>query len=273
MIRRLLSLALAVAAPLLALALAASSPAQAQVSGGVTTAKICDPATLANCAKPNSDGSINVKGALTVNAGTNTSTAALALETGGNLSGAKTDLDSVSTSTASTATNTAATATSTASTATNTSSTATNLGAAGATACATDTGSCSINALLQRLAVDITAVKTQLGAAPMQATGGAVTVGVSSTDGSGTITTGGSPQALFSGATPTNGFKVAIPSSTPAAFICWLSDTTATPSATTPGSYPVQAAGQYSSEVGEKPAGPVYLTCPTTGQAFSAKKW
>jgi len=42
--------------------------------------------------------------------------------------------------------------------------TATDLGAPGATACATDTGACSLNALLQRLAQDVTAVKTAVAA-------------------------------------------------------------------------------------------------------------
>ena len=97
-------------------------------------------------------------------------------------------------------------------------------------------------------------------------------VSATSTDASGAIAAGGAAQDVF-GAAPANGFKIAIPSATPAAFTCWLSDTTPTPSAATAGSYPVQAGGQYSSEVGEKPAGRVYLQCPTTGQVFSAKRW
>jgi len=106
-----------------------------------------------------------------------------------------------------------------------------------------------------------------------QAPQGVGLVSATSADGSGTIAAGGAAQLLFGGATPVNGFKVAIPSTTPAAFTCWISDTTATPSASAAGAYPVQAGGQYSTEVGEKPAGPVYLTCPTTGQVFSAKRW
>jgi hypothetical protein len=50
----------------------------------------------------------------------------------------------------------------------------TNLGAPGATACATDTGSCSVNAFLQRLAQRLTTINTTLGT-PMQASGGSVT--------------------------------------------------------------------------------------------------
>lgn len=93
-----------------------------------------------------------------------------------------------------------------------------------------------------------------------------------STDGSTTITTGGTAQVLFGGATPADGFKVAFPSATSGS-VCWVSDTTTTPSATTPGSYPLYEQGQWSTEVGEKPAGPVYITCPLTGTVISAKRW
>ena len=88
-----------------------------------------------------------VSGSLTANAGTNLNTSALALESGGNL----------------------------ASTATNTAGAATDLGAPGASACSTDTGSCSLNALLQRIAQRLSTSITTLNA-PMQASGG--TVGV-----------------------------------------------------------------------------------------------
>lgn len=47
----------------------------------------------------------------------------------------------------------------------------TDLGAPGATVCATDTGSCSLNALAQRLAQRLSTLNTTLGS-PMQATGG-----------------------------------------------------------------------------------------------------
>lgn len=103
--------------------------------------------------------------------------------------------------------------------------------------------------------------------------GDGLPINSTSTDGSTTQTTGGTAQALFSGATPTNGFKVALPSASQSSTPCWISDTTTTPSATTAGSYPVFLQGQYSSEVGEKPVGPVYINCPTTGQVISAKKW
>ena len=75
----------------------------------------------------------------------------------------------------------------------------TDLGPPGATACATDTGSCSINALAQRLAQRLTTVNTTLGS-PFQAGGSignttfAATQGTSPWVVSGT-TTAGSTQA------------------------------------------------------------------------------
>jgi hypothetical protein len=75
-------------------------------------------------------------GSVTANAGTNLNTSALALDT------------TVGT-------------------------TNTDIGPPGATACATDNGSCSLNALLQRIAQRATSILTALGT-PMQQTGGTV---------------------------------------------------------------------------------------------------
>lgn len=77
-------------------------------------------------------------------------------ETGGNLATAAAN-------TGTTATNTGTTATNTGTTATNTGTTNTNLGAPGATACTTDTASCSLNQFLQRIAQRITTLITNLG--------------------------------------------------------------------------------------------------------------
>lgn len=78
-------------------------------------------------------GTFPVTGTVTANAGTNLNTSALALETGGNLAQVVTDF-----------------------------------GAPGATACATDTASCSNNQLMQRLAQRLTTINTTLGT-PFQA--------------------------------------------------------------------------------------------------------
>lgn len=88
-----------------------------------------------------------VSGTVTANAGTNTSTAALALETGGNLAQIVTDF-----------------------------------GAPGATACTTDTASCNQNQQLQRLAQRLTSIVTALGS-PFQAGGsiGNTSFGISGT--------------------------------------------------------------------------------------------
>lgn len=114
--------------------------------------------------------------------------------------------------------------------------------------------------------VDASGAQTCVAANPCAA---AIT-GSASANGSSTITTGGVAQALFSGAAPVHGWKV----QNLGASNCYVSDETTTPSASTAGSYTVFAnGGQYSTEPGQLPVGPVYLTCPTTGQAFSAQKW
>jgi hypothetical protein len=64
----------------------------------------------------------------------------------------------------------------------------TNLGPPGATVCATDTGSCSLNALLQRLAQRLTTINSTLGT-PAQATGATVQAVPSTTGGVSFTTT------------------------------------------------------------------------------------
>ena len=171
-----------------------------------------------------------------------------------------------------------------ASTAANQATANTSLGqiATNTTGAATAANQTTANTKLDTVATNQTAVQATPGSDATKAVSVqgctsckavSVLTGATSTNGSGTITTGGAAQALFGGVTPTNGFKIAIPSATNDGTVCWVSDTTTTPSATTAGSYPVFAQGQWSSEPGEKPAGPVYLTCQTTGQPFSAKRW
>jgi len=100
-----------------------------------------------------------VSGTVTANAGTNLNTSALALETGGNLAQIVTDF-----------------------------------GAPGATACASDTASCSNNQLMQRLAQRLTTINTTLGT-PLQA-GGSVNPS--------TIATWGLMSGTTPGTAPTN---------------------------------------------------------------------
>lgn len=134
-------------------------------------------------------------------------------------------------------------------------------GKACAAAAAAATGATAANQTLANTKLDT--LHTDMLARPGAAT---------AADGSTTQTAGGTAQALFSGATPANGWKVAIPAASPGA-VCWVSDTTTTPSATTAGSYPAFAQGQYATEPGERPSGPVYVNCPTTGMPISAKRW
>jgi hypothetical protein len=112
----------------------------------------------------------------------------------------------------------------------------TDLGPPGATACATDTGSCSLNALLQRIAQRIS---TALGGTTVSGTvtaNGAANV--TATDCSGTITSGGGAQNAFTAQTTLHGFTIAnIDTTEP----LWISFTT-TAAASGAGSYPLPAA-------------------------------
>lgn len=141
---------------------------------------LCDATTPTQCAAVSSGGAVKVDASATIQP---VSATVLPLPTGAgtaaNQSTIITNTGNTATSTATTATNTGTTATNTGTTATNVGTTNTNMGAPGATACTTDTASCSLNQLLQRVAQRISSLiallPTSLG------TGGGLKV-----DGSGT---------------------------------------------------------------------------------------
>lgn len=123
----------------------------------------------------------NSGGSLTANAGTNLNTSLLALESGGHLASIDTKTPALGQALAAGSVPvvlTAAQITTLTPPAAITGfaldasvgTTNTDLGAPGATACATDTGSCSLNALAQRLAQRLTTINTTLGT-PFQAGG------------------------------------------------------------------------------------------------------
>lgn len=93
------------------------------------------------------------------------------------------------------------------------------------------------------------------------------TAGLAARDGSGTVVTGGTAQALFGGVIPLNGWLVANNS----AATLYLSDV----GAATPGgaSIPVAPGGVFATPPGYRPAGAVSLYGATTGQAFAARRW
>jgi hypothetical protein len=94
--------------------------------------------------------------------------------------------------------------------------------------------------------------------------------GANGVDGSTTITTGGTAQNLFSGATPTNGFAIYNPD---ASNDLWVSDST-TSAANGTGSVRVQAnGGGYETPPGYKPIGAVSVFGATTGQKITARRW
>jgi hypothetical protein len=94
------------------------------------------------------------------------------------------------------------------------------------------------------------------------------TAGAVASDGSGTLATGGSAQALFGGIVPVNGYVVQNNS----AAALWISDV-GTASA---GGASIQLAangGIFATPDGYKPAVAVSLFGATTGQAFAARRW
>ena len=94
------------------------------------------------------------------------------------------------------------------------------------------------------------------------------TAGSAAVDGSGTLATGGSPQTLFGGIVPANGFIVQNNSSA----ALWISDV----GVAAAGGASIQLAangGSFTTPSGYKPAGAVSLFGATTGQAFAARRW
>src|ERR1700686_5274451 len=94
------------------------------------------------------------------------------------------------------------------------------------------------------------------------------TAGPVASDGSGTLATGGSAQALFGGIVPVNGYVVQNNSSA----VLWISDV-GTASA---GGASIQLAangGIFATPSGYRPAGGVSLFGATTRQAFAARRW
>ncbi|HZK91153.1 MAG TPA: hypothetical protein VFC56_13490 [Stellaceae bacterium] len=92
--------------------------------------------------------------------------------------------------------------------------------------------------------------------------------GAPASDGSGTVATGGSPQALFGGAVAANGFLVQNNSSA----VLWICDTGIASS----GGASVQIAangGMFTTPSGYKPGGALSLYGGTTGQVFAARRW
>lgn len=94
--------------------------------------------------------------------------------------------------------------------------------------------------------------------------------GNASTDGSTTITTGGTAQNLFSAAIPAHGFEVCNPNSTED---LWVSDST-TAAANNTGSYRVALnGGCYSSPINRLPIQAISVFAATTGHKITARSY
>ena len=100
--------------------------------------------------------------------------------------------------------------------------------------------------------------------------GAVPTTGTAGTAGDAAITTGGTAQTLFGGATPTNGFSVSNPDQSND---LWISDS-ATASPNGQGSIRVVAnGGYYETPPRYKPVGAVSVYGATTGQKITAREW
>ena len=89
-------------------------------------------------------------------------------------------------------------------------------------------------------------------------------------DGSGTITTGGTAQNLFGGVAPLHGFAIYNPDATND---LWINDAGAAAVATA-GSIRVAAnGGSYVTPDFYIPVGPVSIVGATTGGKYTAKQW
>ena len=95
-------------------------------------------------------------------------------------------------------------------------------------------------------------------------------VGSATTDGSTTVTTGGTAQNLFGGTAAVNGFEVCNPGATDD---LWISDST-TAAANATGTFRVAVnGGCYVTPVGRKPLGAISVYGATTGDPITARRW
>lgn len=89
-------------------------------------------------------------------------------------------------------------------------------------------------------------------------------------DGSSTITTGGTAQNLFAGATPTHGYAIYNPDATND---LWVSEST-TAAANAVGSIRVSSnGGAYETPPNYKPFHAISIVGGVTGQKFTARQW
>ena len=94
--------------------------------------------------------------------------------------------------------------------------------------------------------------------------------GNATSDGSTTLTAGGTAQTLFSGTTPANGYSISNPD--PVNDL-WVSDST-TAAVNGLGSIRVASnGGYYATEPGQKPLGVVSIIGPATAQKITARRW
>lgn len=95
-------------------------------------------------------------------------------------------------------------------------------------------------------------------------------LGTQGFDGSTTITTGGTAQYLFGGATPINGFEITNPD---AVNDLWFSDSTIAAVNGVGSTRVVANGGSYDTPPDYKPVGAVSIISATSGAKITAKRW
>lgn len=129
-------------------------------------------------------------------------------------------------------------------------------------------GNATVAAALKGIYTNLSAVTAAISAAAL--TPPLAIQGNASTDGSTTITTGGTAQNLFSGSTPAHGFEICNPGTTDD---LWVSDST-TAAVNSTGSFRVALnGGCYSTPIGRLPIQAVSVYGATTGDKITARSW
>lgn len=97
-----------------------------------------------------------------------------------------------------------------------------------------------------------------------------ICTGAAMTGGSGAIATANTPQALFAGQVPTNGYEVI---NCDVAATLWINDEGGGASAGAAGSIPIPALGRYTTPVTGTPTKGITVASANAGHTFTARKW
>ena len=98
----------------------------------------------------------------------------------------------------------------------------------------------------------------------------AICTGAMMAGGSGNVAAANTPQSLFGGATPMNGYEVV---NCDATAVLWINDEGGGAAVGAAGSIPIQPYGRYTTPVTATPPKGVTVASATVGHVFTARKW